>query len=253
MKLSVKDTVKSTFDRIASKASLGVAGLTIGLIGLVFGGGILTGISVAISPILGAVVGMLTAAVYLGGLVSLTVGSLRAFNQKTVNKEMFTENILWPFLRMAGSNIVLQSFALTAAYLVLYPALLLTMGASGMMQGTMTGAPDLGTTAIAGLGISGGITAVIVLYIFAALSLALPRIAISDKRVFQALDESVQATKGSRLRIAAAILPFAALIGAGLAALFALGEVVGFLVYVALAVISSLYWLALLAELNDKL
>jgi len=253
MTLEVLQTVKSSFDRIASKASLGVAGLTIGLIAIVMGGATLTGISVALSPVLGAVVGMLTAAAYIGGLVSLSVGSLRAFDQKTVTKEMFTENIIWPFLRITGSNIVLQAFALTVAYLVLYPAILLIFGATGMMQGTMTGAPQLGDAAIAGLGVSGGITAILVLYVFAALSIALPRIAISDKRIFQALDESIQATKGSRLQIAATILPFAALLVAGAGALLVLGGILGTLLYMALAVIGSLYWLALLAELNERL
>ena len=253
MILDILETVKSAFDRINSKASLGVAGLAIGLITVLFGGLALAGAATLVNPILAGVIGLVIALVYIAGLASMTVGSLRAFDQKTVNKEMFTENILWPFLRMTGSNIVLQAFIFGAAYLVFYPAAILTLGASGMLQAGAETMPELGTAAMTGLGIAGAITVAAALYVFAALSLSLPRISISDKRLFQSLDESVQATKGKRLKVMVTMAPFVLLLIAALAALLYLGEILGLLVYIALAIIAGLYWLALLAELNDRL
>jgi len=253
MSFNISDTVKSTFDRIASKASLGVGSFALGLLIILFLGTAATGAATMVNSALAGIIGLVTAAVYIAGVASLTVGSLRAFDQEELEKGMFTENIVWPFLRMFGSNIIVTHFIYLAVLIVLYPTILLTMGASGMLEGTAETMPELGNAAIAGLGISGGITAVVVLYVFAALSLSLPRIAISDKRLFQSLDQSVQVTKGNRLKIAATILPFLALIGIGLTALVALSSILGGLIYLTLVVLGGLYWLALLAELNDRL
>lgn len=253
MSFNISETIKSTFSRIGSKASLGVGAFTLGILLLLLLGSAATGAATLVSPVLAVVVGLVTFAVYIAGAASLMVGSLRAFDQEAIEKGMFTENILWPFLRMTGSSIILSNFIYLAVILVLYPAALLTFGASGLMQGAAETTPEMGATVIASLGIAGGIAVAAALYVFAALSISLPRISISDKRLFQSLDESVQVTKGNRLKIAATIAPFALLLAAAVAALLYLGEILGFLVYIALAVIAGLYWFALLAELNDRL
>jgi len=254
MSLDIKDTISSTFSRVGSKASLGVAAYALGLLLVVGLGAGAAAMAATVSTALGALIGIVVAIAYIAGAASLTVGSLRAFDQKTVNKGMFTDNILWPFLRMTGSNIVLQSFILTAIYLIAYPAMILTIGASGMMAaGAMGATPQLGTAGYAALGLAGGLGIAAVLYVLATLSLSLPRIAVSDKRMFQSLDESVQATKGVRAKIVAALIPFALLFATGMAALVLLGEILGFIAYIVLAITSGLYWLALLTELNDRL
>lgn len=254
MSLDIIDTISSTFSRVASKASLGIAAYAIGLLLVIFLGGGAAGAAATVSTALAAIIGIVVALVYVAGLASLTVGSLRAFDEKNVDKGMFTENIAWPFLRMMGSNIVLQSFIFTAIYLIAYPAMILTLGASGMMAaGAMGTTPQLGTAGYAALGLAGGLVAITALYVLATLSLSLPRIAVNNKRMFQSLDESVQATKGSRLKIIAALIPFAVMLTVAVIALAALNPIVGFLVYVILGIISGLYWLALLTELNDRL
>ncbi|MFP4038865.1 MAG: hypothetical protein ACLFTA_03730 [Candidatus Nanohaloarchaea archaeon] len=250
MSLDIGSTVSSTFDRIASKASIGVIGLLLGLL-LVIGAGIIAvGAAASVSPVLAAVAGVAVAAIYIAGAASFMVGSLRAFDEENIEKEMFTENIIWPFLRMTGSNIVLQAFIFIAVYLVLYPVLLAGMGSS---LATGAEAPALSSTGYAALAVSTGIVIAVALYVVSALSLSLPRISVNDKRLFQSLDESVQATSGERARIIAAILPFAILLGAGVAALTYIGGALGGLIYTVSIAIGSLYWLALLVELNERL
>lgn len=253
MSLDVTDTISSSFSRLSSKSSLGLIGFILGLMLVVGGGTLAATAATTVSTALAVVIGAAVAVAYLAGVASFTVGSLRVLDEQTVEKESFTENIVWPFLRMTGSNIIVQSFMLMAAYLVLYPALLLGLGTSGLMTMGSETVPELGTAAYATLGVGGLITAFAALYVLSALSLSLPRIAISDKRMFQSLDESVQATSGLRLKVIATMIPFAALIAIALASIVLVGGIAGTAVYGLTAVIGGLYWLALLAELNERL
>ena len=254
MKLDVLDTIKSSFSRLGSRATLGVVGASI-LLALVvllgFGAG---GALMTMSSILGGLVMIVTIGVYIAGLASVSVGSLRAFDQEDFSKEMFTDNIAWPFLRMTGSHIVIQAFMLTVAYALLYPALLAGMAGTGIMSMASTGMSTTGTGAAigAGAGLIGVFAFAIVLYILSALLLSLPRIAVDNKRLFQALDESVQSTKGNRPRIIASLLPFAVLMAAAFAGIFS-GGLLGGAIYLVSAFASSIYFLSLLTELNSRL
>lgn len=253
MSLDIIDTISSAFSRLSSKASLGLIGFLLGLMLVVGAGSIAAGAASTVSTALAVLIGVAVGIAYIAGLASFTVGSFRAIDQQSLEKEQFTENIVWPFLRMTGSNIVLQSFILMAVYLVMYPALLLGLGASGLMSMGAETMPELGATAYAALGLGGVLTALAALYVLAALALSLPRIAISDKRMFQSLDESVQATSGLRLKVIATMIPFAALTTIAVASIVLVGGIAGTAVYGLSAVIGGLYWLALLAELNERL
>lgn len=253
MKLDLKDTVLSSFNRIASKATAGIlgGGLVIGLVFAAgFGGGAMLS---SVSNLLSAAIMLVTFLTYVAGAAVLSVGAFRAYDAKTLEKEMFAENILWPFLRMTGANIVLQSFILTAIYLIAYPLLLLGGIGSRLLMGSAMPTTSLGggIAALAALAAVGVVA--VVLYIAATLSLALPRITVNDRRMFQALDESVQSTKGNRLKIVLGFLPIAVLIGAGIAAMILVGEIAGTAAYIALAAVSSFYGLGLLTELNNRL
>lgn len=251
-KLDLKDTVLSSFERIASKATAGIlaAGLVLGLLVAVgFGGGTML---TSMSGVLGGLMMAFTALVYVAGAAVIGVGAFRAYDAQDIEKEMFTENILWPFLRMTGANIVLQSFIMTAMYLVAYPLLLIGgLGSSLLMGSAMTTGLGAGVSVIAA--VLGVAVVALVLYIAAALTLALPRITVDDRRMFQALDESVQSTRGNRPRIMLGYLPIAVLIGAGIAAMILVGGIAGASAYIVLAAISSFYGLGFLTELNNRL
>jgi hypothetical protein len=254
MKLDVLDTIKSSFSRIGSRATLAVVGASI-LLGLVVLLGLGAGSALmTMSGILGSLVMIVTFGVYITGLASVSVGALRAFNQEDFSKEMFTDNIAWPFLRMTGSHIVIQAFMFTVAYALLYPALLAGMAGSGIMSMASTGISTTGTGAAigAGAGLAGVLAFALILYVLSALLLSLPRIAVDNKRLFQALDESVQSTKGNRTRIIAALLPFAVFMAAAFAGIFT-GGLLGGAIYLVSSLVSSIYFLSLLTELNTRL
>jgi hypothetical protein len=249
MELDIVDTVLSSFSRLSSRATLGVVGAGLALILAVGAGAMAGGALMSTSSILGGLVMLVTFAVYIAGIASISVGALRAFDKEDLSKGMFTENILWPFLRITGANIVTQAFMLTIAYILIYPLLLVGMMGAGAMSMASTG---LG----AGMGLAGGIVGIIalslILYILATLTISVPRIAINDKRLFQALDESVQSTKGNRLRVIATLLPFAALIAVAFAGTFT-GGLLGIAIYLVSVLVASLYFLSLLTELNTRL
>jgi hypothetical protein len=250
MELDIVDTVLSSFSRLGSRATLGVIGALLALILALVAGFTAGGALMAVSGILGGLVMLVTFAVYIAGAASISVGALRAFDQEDISKGMFTENILWPFLRMTGSNIVTQAFVFAVVYILVYPLILTGLagvGAMGMMAGT-----GLSTGMLAGAGVLGLLALLIVLYIMATLTLSLPRIAVNDRRMFQALDESVQSTRGNRLGIIATLLPFAVFMAAAFAGMFS-GGLVGGAIYLVSVLISSLYFLSLLAELNTRL
>lgn len=249
MTLDILDTVRSAFGRIASKATLGVVGVTLALLLIVGGLGILAGALTSVSAVLGSLVALAAVATYIAGAASLTVGSMRAFDEKDFRKEMFTDNIFWPFLRMTGANITTQAFVFMAAYFILYPLLLVSIGGSVAMS---AGSAALGGATTALIGVGGAIVALIALYVLSALLLALPRIAVNDRRMFRALDESVQATSGKRLKVIATLLPFAVLMVTAFAGAFREG-IAGYTIYGVSLFLGSFYMLAILTELNSRL
>lgn len=256
MKLDVIDTIMSGFDRIASKATLGVIGVMIALLILLGGGFAIGGFLMTVSTILGGAVMAITFIGYILGAASLGVGMFRAFDQKDFKTEMFTENIIWPFLRLTGANITIQSFALAITYILVYPIMLIgLLGGSAASLTAATGTSNftgMGAGLIAGLGLAGLISLGIILYLLATLILSVPRITVDDKRLFQALDESVQTTKGNRIRIIATLVPIVVLMAAGIGSLVALGGLIGMILYLILVIATSFYMPAILTELNSR-
>jgi len=132
-----------------------------------------------------------------------TIGSLRSFREGEVKSEFFTSNLLWPFGRILGSNITTAVLAYGVGFLFVLPAGIL---------GLLTGAASPEAIASSGglalvlslLGLLMGLGAF--LWVTVTLILAQPLVAIDDKRMFQALDESVQRTKGHRSSILSALI-----------------------------------------------
>ena len=136
----------------------------------------------------------------LGGLlgVVVTIGGLRSLRDQEVTLENFRENLVWPFGRIAGANLVTAVLAYVVAFIFLGPAALaaLTSGITSLTALTTANAAVLALGALGGIL---GLTAFI--YISLALILAQPFIAINDQRMFDAMDNSIQSTKGSRPNI----------------------------------------------------
>lgn len=127
-----------------------------------------------------------------------TIGALRAFREGELKREMFTENILATIGRILGANLTNAVFAYGVAMLLLAPAVYLAAlsgitAASGLSGASAAVLVALGVGGILGVGAAA--------YIAVAFLLAQPLIAIDDRRMFQALDESIQRTKGERLSI----------------------------------------------------
>lgn len=247
MELDIVDTVLSSFSRMGSRATLGVIGAGIALVLALIAGFAAGGALTTVSGVLGGLVMALTFGVYIAGAASISVGALRAFDEEDFSLDMFTENIVWPFLRMTGANIVTQAFIFTAAYILIYPLLIL-----GFMGVGAAGMAGISSGLMAGAGIVLTLALLVVLYIMSALTLSLPRIAVNDQRMFQGLDESIQATRGNRPGIIAAMLPFAVLMAAAFAGIFQEG-LIGLIIYAASVLVGSLYYLSLLTELNTRL
>lgn len=252
MKLDVIDTVLSSFSRMSSRATLGVVGAGLALILALIAGFMAGSALMNVSSILGALVMVLTFGVYIAGAASISIGALRAFDEEDVSLDMFTDNIVWPFLRMTGANIVTQAFILTVAYILFYPLILIGFAGAGAAEMTSTGMTGISSGLMLGAGVVGLLALLIVLYIMSALTISLPRIAVNNQRMFQALDESIQSTKGNRPGIIATMLPFAALLAAAFAGMFS-GGFLGGAIYIVSILVGSLYYLSLLTELNTRL
>lgn len=138
----------------------------------------------------------------VAGIVA-TIGGLRGFREGELEKEMFTDKLIWPFGRILGANLVSTVFAYLLAIIALFPAFWIAV-MSGI---TSFSGLSAASTAVIGLGGLGALLAVTAfLYVAVTLVLAQPLIAIDDRRMFQALDESVRRTKGERLDIILALL-----------------------------------------------
>jgi hypothetical protein len=132
-----------------------------------------------------------------------TIGALRGFREGELEKEMFTENLLWPFGRFLGANLVSTVFAYLLALVALLPAI----GAAGLSGITSASGLSAASALVIGLGGLGVILAVgVFIYVAVTLILAQPLIAVDDRRMFQALDESVRRTKDERASMALALL-----------------------------------------------
>ncbi len=218
MSLDAVDTIKSTFGSLKTEAGMKVLGLLF-IIQLVnIGSSYLVELGTA-GAILSGLIGLIAGV----AMVLITVGAFRSFDSGDVEAEQYTSNILWPFVRITGANIVTTVFAYGVALVALLPA---------MVVGGLTG---LGTSSVgmaAGsspftslLGLAGVVLGIAAFfYIFLMLTVSVPMIAADDNRVFQALDRSVQRTKGNKLAMFLAALPVGILYLVGMFVLIFSGE-----------------------------
>lgn len=135
--------------------------------------------------------------------VVATIGGLRSLREDEVKLEYFTSNLVWPFGRTLGANLVTAVFAYAISLIFVAPALIAAYTSGLTSLAGLTGA-SAGVLALAALGGLLGIAAFF--YVSITMILAQPFVAIDDMRMFQALDESIQKTKGNRLSIFTAFL-----------------------------------------------
>lgn len=138
----------------------------------------------------------------VGGILA-TLGGLRSLREDEVALENFRENLIWPVGRIVGANLIIAGLAYLVSFLFFIPAVAfaLTSGITSLAALNTAGA---GVLILGALGALLGVAAFF--YVSVSLILAQPFIAIDDKRMFQALDDSVQKTKGNRLGIFATLL-----------------------------------------------
>lgn len=200
------------------------------------GSGMMAGVSVAVS-LLAALIGIVA-----------TIGGLRAFREEEFSREMFTENLVWPFSRILGANITSAVLAYGLGVVFLLPAGLLAMLAG-------VSSPE-GVAATGGLPLVLGILGLVMglgafFYVTVTLVLSQPLVAIDNKRMFQALDESVQRTKGYKSSIFIAFVGLVLAYLAGIAVLGVLGTVLpGFISALGLLILVPLFTAASLSLLN---
>lgn len=199
------------------------------------GTGMMLGISVVIS-ILAAILGIIA-----------TIGGLRSFREGEIQSELFTSNLVWPYGRILGANITTTVFATILGFLFALPALAL-IGVLGGSVEAVAGAsgPVLALTALAGIMGLGAF-----FYVTVVLLIAQPLVAIDNRRLFQALDESVQRTKGHRSSIFVALLGIA-IAYLGLYAVFAAIGTLGpdFIAAIGVLLVSPVLTSATLSLLN---
>lgn len=244
MALNALDILKHAFGSLKTPVGQKVAGLFFLVQAMNIGGTLLmesgsstmVGISVALSLAAGLV-----------GVVA-TIGGLRAFREGEFSREMFTENLVWPFGRILGANLTTAVLAYALGFLFILPAGVLAMlsGAASASAIASTG----GLTMILGiLGMIMGLGAFF--YVTVSLILSQPLLAIEDKRLFQALDESIQRTKGYRSSIFVALLGLVLaylLFWAVFAAIGALGP--DFITMIGLLIVGPIVTAASLSLLN---
>ncbi|MBC5792791.1 MAG: hypothetical protein H8Z69_02005 [Nanohaloarchaea archaeon] len=206
MSLDIVDTIKSTFGRFKTGAGLGVLGivLVLGLLGLGFTFVLPDLVSMGGAGILAAGI----AAVVMGiiGLV-VTVGAIRSLESGSLDVENFTSNVVRPSLSYIGAYIVIAVFTFIALIIGSFAigAVAVVLAQLGVVEmigisTLMSLAPTLGA-------IAAGVAGLFALYPLLTLSISVPRIAVDDERMFEALDNSVVTTSGSKLAMFLASLP----------------------------------------------
>ena len=207
MTLDAVDTIKSTFGSLKTDAGMKILGLIFVLqivnLGSTYLGSMGTGAMVA-SALLSLVVA--------AAMVLVTVGAFRSLDSGEFTMEQYTSNVLWPVVRITGANAVTTIFAYGLALIALLPVIMVSVlagaGLSSVGAGSVVGGSILGAVlGIAGLAL--GFAAF--LYIFLMLTVSIPMVSVDDNRLFQALDRSVQRTKGEKVSMFLAALPIAVL------------------------------------------
>ncbi len=199
MALDAGDLVRSVFDKVTSDIGLKLIAAFFVLQLLNIG----SSYSFEVGGPAAAIGAVVSLAAAVAGIL-LMIGSFRALDTGELEKQQFTDNIIWPFLRLVGANILTTVFVVVA----LIPAsliALLTVGGAGV--GVTLGSTAL-TVVVGLLGALLGIgSLVFVAYAVLALITALPEIAVNDSRLFEALDNSVQRSSGEKLRMFISLVP----------------------------------------------
>ncbi|MFB6242280.1 MAG: hypothetical protein ABEJ36_05790 [Candidatus Nanosalina sp.] len=219
--VNAPDVLKTAFGILKSNVGQKLVALFFVIQFFNFAGSILAGSGSAVAGFL-----MALASTVVG--IIATIGGFRAFREGEIEKEMFTENLIFPLGRIIGANLVSTVLAYALALLFLAPAYILAV---------ITGV----TPNTAGLS---GMSAVVVLfgamgiflaigsffYVAVTLLLAQPLIASDDRRMFQALDESIRRTEDERLHIFLALLGLMAVYILSIGVVAGIGGILGELV-----------------------
>lgn len=198
------DLLRKSFGSLKTPVGQKLVGLFFVIQLLNFGSSYITELS-ASTTLMGLSVALGLVATVLG--IAATIGGLRSFRAGGFERENFTENLLWPFGRILGANLTAGVFAYLVTFLFIGPAALVAVTSGISSVSGLTGA-GIGVLALGAIGVILGLAAFI--YVSVTLMLAQPFIAIDDRRMFEALDASIQRTKGSRLSIFTALLGFIA-------------------------------------------
>ena len=197
MSLDVVETIKSTFSQFKSEIGLKILGAFL-LVNLVT-----TGLSFGLSS-QGIVASFSFVGILLASIASivLTVGAFRSLFDGSIEREQFTEDLVMPFLRNLGSGAVTALFTLLGLYIALVPAVLIGGSVSALSAPVVLS--SLSPALIAAVIIIGG---TIALYPLLALLTSTPMIFVERDRMFEALDKSVQRSRGEKLGMFLATLP----------------------------------------------
>lgn len=246
MALKAVDTAKSAFGSLTQPVGLKVIGLLF-VVQLANMLGSMAYTAGTVAALLGALVSVLAAVATL----IIMVGALRSFDSGAFSKEHYTNNLVWPVTRSVGANAVTSIFAYGLSLLAVLPFIVV----AGLVGAGIGASP-----ATAVLGLIGGVFGLgVLIYVLLTLSISIPMIATGDRRMFEALDQSVQRTGGEKKSLFLAFLPLGAVYLAVVAVLVALAPAQGTvdpLFGAASALISSTVaaaFFSLLTEFDDRL
>lgn len=214
MAIKAVDTAKSALGSLNTPAGLKVIGLLF-VIQLANTLGSMAYTAGTTAALAGVIVTVLAAAASL----VVMVGALRSFDSGEFRKEQYTENLFWPVTRTLGANAVTSLFAYGLALVAALPAIVVA---------GLTGAGLGGSAVTAVLGVIGLVMgAAVLVYVLLTLIVSVPMIATGDRRMFEALDLSVQRTEGDRKSLFLAFLPLGAVYLAVVAVMVALAPAQG--------------------------
>jgi hypothetical protein len=203
MALDAINTIKSTFGSLKTGVGMKILGLLF-VVHLVNMGTTYFSTMGTGMMIVSGLISLTAAAV----LLLITVGAFRSFDSGELTKDQYTNNIVWPLIRITGANAVTTIFAYGVALFALLPVVLVSVLAGAGLSSLGAGAVAGGSILSALLGIAGLVLAIgAFFYLFLMLTVSVPMIAIEDNRIFEALDRSVQRTKGEKISMFLAALP----------------------------------------------
>lgn len=252
MGLDAVDTIKSTFGSLNTDAGMKVLGLLF-VVQLVNMGSAYLGSMGAGAMIVSGLISLAAAI----AMILITVGAFRSFNSGEVTSEQYTSNISWPFIRIAGANLVTTVFAYGLALVAALPVILLAG-----LTGVGAGSPAGGSVLVAVLGLAGLVIGTAAFfYIFLMLTVSIPMISVDDNRIFEALDRSIQRTKGEKVSMFLSLVPIGLLylVGLGLilsSGVAATGQTAGpvtTLVTSAVTALTATLFFSLLNEYHQRL